>query len=93
MWFDALFNYYTSCKYSPALTPNPSPSMERAQFTDESSLWPVDVHVVGKDIIRFHAIFWPAMLASYLDLGEEKDGVWHYKESDKEQLPKTVLTG
>lgn len=31
---------------------------------DVASFWPADVHVVGKDIIRFHAIFWPAMLLS-----------------------------
>jgi len=51
------------------------------------------MHIVGKDIIRFHAIFWPAMLASYFDAGEEIDGVIHYKDSDKKILPDTVLTG
>jgi methionyl-tRNA synthetase len=30
----------------------------------DERFWPADVHVVGKDIIRFHAIFWPAMLMS-----------------------------
>gem|GEM_PF-4544181 len=33
------------------------------------------------------------MLASYLDLGGEKDGVLHYQDSDKKKLPKTILTG
>ena len=74
VWFDALYNYYTSVK-------------------EESWFFPADVHVVGKDIIRFHAIFWPAMLASNFKLWEnDKNWVLHYKESDKEFLPKTILT-
>lgn len=87
VWFDALFNYYTSCKYSRSGDKN------NEDFVDESDLWPADVHVVGKDIIRFHAIFWPAMLASYFDLWEEKGGVLHYTDADTKKLPKTVLTG
>ena len=47
VWFDALPNYLTATGYP-----------EEA-FT---SLWPADLHVVGKDITRFHAIIWPAML-------------------------------
>jgi methionyl-tRNA synthetase len=55
-------------------------------------MWPADVHVVWKDIIRFHAIFWPAMLASYFDLWEQgSDGVLHYKSSDTQKLPKNIL--
>ena len=49
VWLDALNNYVTACG-----------------FPDESSPrwhhWPADVHVVGKDIIRFHAVYWPAFL-------------------------------
>lgn len=87
VWFDALFNYYTSCRYSRAGDKNSE------EFVDESHIWPANVHVVGKDIIRFHAIFWPAMLASYFNLWEERDGVLHYRESDIQKLPKTILTG
>ncbi|MCH8518286.1 methionine--tRNA ligase [Candidatus Gracilibacteria bacterium] len=110
VWFDALFNYYTSCKYSPKPHHNSSPQGEDeaalgdtqeywSHFQDESKLfWESDdvtkVHIVGKDIIRFHAIFWPAMLASYFDLGEMgEDGKLHYKDSDREKLPTTILTG
>ncbi|USN58992.1 MAG: class I tRNA ligase family protein [Candidatus Peribacteria bacterium] len=96
VWFDALFNYYTSCKYSP----HPQPLSQGARgveidgkmFYDESDVWPADVHIVGKDIIRFHAIYWPAMLASYFGLGEEREGVLHYVETDREKLPATILT-
>ena len=47
VWFDALPNYLTATGY-PA-----------AGFDDR---WPADLHVIGKDITRFHAIIWPAML-------------------------------
>lgn len=87
VWFDALFNYYTSCKYSRGGDKN------NENFIDESDFWPANLHIVWKDIIRFHAIFWPAMLASYFDLWEEKSWVIHYKESDREKLPKNILAG
>ncbi len=51
VWYDALFNYLTVCKY-----PN--------NWWDDMDFWPADLHIVGKEIIRFHAIFWPAMLKS-----------------------------
>lgn len=51
VWFDALFNYVTVCKYPD-------------KGWDDSEFWPADMHVVAKDIIRFHAIYWPAMLKS-----------------------------
>ncbi len=87
VWFDALFNYYTSCKYSRGWDKN------NEEFTNELDFWPANLHVVGKDIIRFHGIFWPAMLASYLDLWEERDGVLHYIASDSKKLPKNILCG
>ena len=49
VWFDALLNYITAIGFG----------------SDEqklNSLWPADVQVVGKDILRFHAVIWPAML-------------------------------
>jgi len=49
VWFDALFNYCTAIGYGD----------DRARF---DRYWPVDFHVIGKDILRFHAVFWPAML-------------------------------
>lgn len=91
VWFDALFNYYTSCKYSKSGDKNSENfSDEAKEFWEEN---PNKVHVVGKDIIRFHAIFWPCMLASYFNLGEEKNWVIHYKNSDRIFLPTTILTG
>lgn len=51
VWFDALINYVTGAGFPD----------ERDRFT---RLWPADAHVVGKDITRFHAVVWPAMLLS-----------------------------
>ncbi len=54
VWFDALLNYVTAIGYG-----SPPGSRGSQQFT---TTWPADVHLVGKDILRFHAVFWPAML-------------------------------
>ncbi len=51
VWVDALTNYLTATGF-------PDANAERA------SAWPADVHVIGKDITRFHAVFWPAFLMS-----------------------------
>lgn len=52
VWVDALTNYLTGVGF---------PDVESASF---QKYWPVDVHVIGKDISRFHAIYWPAFLMS-----------------------------
>ncbi|OGL48752.1 MAG: methionine--tRNA ligase [Candidatus Schekmanbacteria bacterium RIFCSPHIGHO2_02_FULL_38_11] len=51
VWFDALANYLTIAGYPD--------NNEKFQNT-----WPADVHVIGKDILRFHAVYWPAFLMS-----------------------------
>jgi len=54
VWFDALLNYATAVGLGDeAGTPG------AAKFAET---WPADVHLVGKDILRFHAVIWPAML-------------------------------
>jgi len=49
VWFDALPNYLTATGY-------PAPEYKQR--------WPADIHIIGKDITRFHAVIWPAMLMS-----------------------------
>jgi methionyl-tRNA synthetase len=49
VWFDALLNYATAVGLGS----------DEEQFAER---WPADVHLVGKDILRFHAVIWPAML-------------------------------
>ncbi|WP_437983834.1 methionine--tRNA ligase [Sorangium sp. So ce117] len=48
VWFDALANYMTALR----------------EPEDNTRFWPADVHLVGKDILRFHAVYWPAFLLS-----------------------------
>ena len=55
VWIDALFNYMTALGF------------QNGKKTGLEEFWPADVHFVGKEIVRFHAIIWPAMLMS-LDL-------------------------
>ncbi len=57
VWIDALSNYITAMGYDP------DGSSEQYK-----KYWPADVHIIGKDIVRFHTIYWPIMLMA---LGEE----------------------
>jgi methionyl-tRNA synthetase len=52
VWLDALTNYITAAGY---------PDVESADFR---RFWPANLHVTGKDIVRFHAVYWPAFLMS-----------------------------
>ena len=52
VWIDALFNYMTALGY------------QNDKYNDLEKFWPADVHFVGKEIVRFHSIIWPAMLMS-----------------------------
>jgi methionyl-tRNA synthetase len=51
VWIDALNNYVTGCGF-------PNESDPRWHY------WPADVHIIGKDIVRFHTVYWPAFLMS-----------------------------
>jgi methionyl-tRNA synthetase len=85
VWFDALVNYISVpaalgdpalAEALPSLGIDPNP---------KSELWPADVHVIGKDILKFHAVFWPIMLKAIgLPLPEKVlvHGFWQ-KESQK----------
>ena len=52
VWVDALSNYITALGY------------DNDKYHDFDKFWPADVHIVGKEIVRFHSIIWPAMLMS-----------------------------
>ena len=73
VWFDALLNYYTALSYA----------REGEDLTER--FWPASLHVIGKDILKFHTVFWPAFLLAagielpqrvyvhgYLLMGEKK---------------------
>jgi len=57
VWFDALLNYVTALSFA----------REEEDLTDR--FWPADFHLIGKDILKFHGVFWPALLlAAELEL-------------------------
>ncbi len=49
VWFDALINYITACGYEA----------DKAKF---KKWWPADAHLIGKDILKYHAVYWPIIL-------------------------------
>ncbi len=58
VWLDALSNYITFCGYDP----------DGNHAEQYKKFWPADLHLIGKDIVRFHTIYWPIFLMS---MGEE----------------------
>jgi methionyl-tRNA synthetase len=80
VWFDALTNYVTAAGYGG----------DEERF---GRVWPADVHFIGKDILRFHAVYWPAMLmAAGVDLPR---CIWAhgFLLVGGEKMSKTKLTG
>lgn len=85
VWFDALLNYATAVGYGA-----PEGTAEADLF---ARAWPADVHLVGKDILRFHAVYWPAMLmAAGLPL-PRKVFAHGWLLVGGEKMSKTRLTG
>ncbi|MBQ0101730.1 MAG: methionine--tRNA ligase [Firmicutes bacterium] len=66
VWIDALSNYITALGYDP----------EKPESELYLKNWPADVHIIGKDIIRFHTIYWPIILMA-LDLPLPKKVLGH----------------
>ncbi|MBI2238906.1 MAG: methionine--tRNA ligase [Actinobacteria bacterium] len=80
VWFDALTNYVTAAGYGS----------DPERF---ARVWPANIHLIGKDILRFHAIYWPAMLmAAGIEAPRQ---VWAhgYLLVGGEKMSKTKLTG
>ena len=84
VWFDALLNYITAIGYGE------DDAQSREKF---ARYWPASVHVVGKDILRFHAVIWPAMLMA-ADLALPKQIFGHgWLLVGGEKMSKSKLTG
>jgi methionyl-tRNA synthetase len=80
VWIDALQNYITAIGYG----------RDEATF---KRIWPADVHLIGKDILWFHSVIWPAMLMA-LDLPQPKTVFAHgFLQVGGEKMSKTRLTG
>ncbi|MGZ4271787.1 MAG: methionine--tRNA ligase, partial [Solirubrobacteraceae bacterium] len=78
VWFDALLNYYTALGYA----------REGEDLT--ARFWPATYHLIGKDILKFHTVFWPAMLmAADLPLPEHVY-VHGYLLMDGEKMSKSL---
>ncbi|KAJ6106927.1 hypothetical protein N7512_010444 [Penicillium capsulatum] len=78
VWLDALVNYLTQAGY-------PFPPGRENQ-----SIWPADVHVVGKDIVRFHCVYWPAFLMA-LDLPLPRNVLVHgHWTMNREKMSKST---
>ena len=85
VWFDALLNYATAVGYGA----DPD-SVDGRRF---ARVWPPDVNLVGKDILRFHAVYWPAMLMA-ADLAVPRTVFAHgWLLVGGEKMSKSKLTG
>ena len=78
VWFDALLNYYTALSFA----------REGEDLTDR--FWPATVHVMAKDILKFHAVFWPALLmAADIEL-PKRDFIHGYLLMDEHKMSKSL---
>ncbi len=78
VWLDALTNYLSALEF---------PDTESKKF---KNFWPADVHIIGKDILRFHAIYWPAfLLAAKLPLPKRVFG-HGWILSDEKKMSKSL---
>jgi methionyl-tRNA synthetase len=78
VWFDALLNYYTALSFA----------REGEDLTEK--FWPCDVHMIGKDILKFHSVFWPAILMA-ADLPLPKRCAIHgYLLMDEHKMSKSL---
>ncbi len=85
VWFDALLNYATAVGIG-----DDSGSDGANKF---SKTWPADVHLVGKDILRFHAVIWPAMLMAAGEEIPKKVFAHGWLLVGGEKMSKSKLTG
>jgi methionyl-tRNA synthetase len=86
VWFDALLNYYSALGYAPA----PAALAPGAAVDLTATFWPASCHVIGKDILRFHTVYWPALLlAAGLEL-PERVFVHGYLLMDGEKMSKSL---
>ena len=82
VWFDALLNYYTALGYA------------RAGEDLTARYWPPSVHLVGKEILKFHTLYWPAMLwAAGLELPRQVFVHGFLQGSDGRKMSKSLGNG
>ncbi len=103
VWFDALLNYYSALSYAPSPARETgasvgvenrygAPSRAGAAGSDTltDTFWPADVHLIAKDILRFHTVYWPALLmAAEIEL-PKRVFVHGYLLMDGEKMSKSL---
>jgi methionyl-tRNA synthetase len=62
VWFDALVNYISIAAAHGDAAVCAALGYQPSTLNSQLALWPADVHVIGKDIVKFHAVYWPVML-------------------------------
>jgi methionyl-tRNA synthetase len=78
VWFDALLNYYTALAFA----------RDGEDLTD--TFWPATYHILGKDILKFHAVFWPAMLMAAELPVPERELIHGYLLMDDKKMSKSL---
>jgi methionyl-tRNA synthetase len=78
VWFDALLNYYSALSYA-------DPGVDLTE-----QFWPAECHVIAKDILRFHAVYWPALLMAAGLALPERVFVHGYLLMDGEKMSKSL---
>jgi methionyl-tRNA synthetase len=96
VWFDALVNYITvPAAYGDPHVVGPlgladSPLAQLPSFQQKLELWPADVHIIGKDIVKFHSVYWPIMLKA-MGLAQPRQIIAHgFWEKDGEKMSKST---
>jgi methionyl-tRNA synthetase len=96
VWFDALVNYvtipaaYGDPAVAEALGLEKSSLATHPSFQQKLPLWPADIHVIGKDILKFHSVYWPIMLKA-MGLPLPKQLVVHgWWQKDGEKISKST---
>jgi methionyl-tRNA synthetase len=85
VWFDALVNYVSVPAALGDSAARAALNPQLSTLNSQLSLWPADIHVIGKDILKFHAVFWPIMLKA-MNLPLPKQILvhgWWQKEGEK----------
>lgn len=90
VWFDALVNYISSPSSKGDALVRETIGLPPLSDDQKVELWPADAHVVGKDIVKFHAVYWPIMLKA-IGLPQPKQIVVHgWWQKDGEKISKST---
>ena len=89
VWFDALVNYL-SVPASMGDGGAPEWLRETSAPSDQKAIWPANLHVIGKDIVKFHAVYWPIMLKAMGAALPDQILVHGWWQKDGQKMSKTT---